>query len=257
MPHTTPPLIIGNWKMNGTAAAGVAIAKKLHELPSPATCDIVICPPAPLLAILSMLLKDAPIMLGAQDCHYEPEGAYTGDISALMMKEFFCRYVILGHSERRNYHKENNMLVKKKATAAHAAGLTAVICVGESREDRESGNLFSVLRKQLAGSIPGKVTPGDTVIAYEPVWAIGTGNVPSLAEITEVHHFISAFMRDNHQGSFRILYGGSVKPANAADILALPHIAGLLVGGCSLSADDFVAIINTATTLTRPLDKAL
>jgi triosephosphate isomerase (TIM) len=249
--HTDyPPLIIGNWKMNGNIASALALAKKILDAHGSSNFDIVLCPPAPLIGVLAPLLKNSSVVLGGQDCHYEASGAFTGDISPVMLKEFACRYVILGHSERRCYHKESNALIRKKTMAAHAAGLITVICVGECAEDREAGNVFSILRKQLSGSVPQGVLPENTVIAYEPVWAIGTGNIPQIAEITEIHDFIAAFMRDNHGASFRILYGGSVKPANAAEILSIRNVAGLLVGGCSLSADDFGKINDIASKQT-------
>jgi triosephosphate isomerase len=222
------PLIAGNWKMHGRRSDGAALAGELvrqarrsggTELRS----ELVICPPATLLTLLADLLADSPVRLGAQDCHPLVSGAHTGDISAAMMADAGCRYVIVGHSERRTQHGESDDLVRAKAEAVHAAGLVAIVCLGETEGER---------------------TGGETVVAYEPVWAIGTGKVPTGAEIAAVHAQLRTLARDRVGDGerLRLLYGGSVKPGNAAEILAIANVNGALVGGASLEAGDFWAI---------------
>jgi triosephosphate isomerase len=237
-------LAAGNWKMNGIGASlgEVAALAKAHPAPS---VDILLCPPATLLARLSAAAP-AGIATGGQDCHANASGAHTGDVSADMLADAGASYVILGHSERRQDHGETDAAVCTKAVAATAAGLKPVICLGESLEEREAGKTLDVINTQLTGSLP-KNTTKDTVIAYEPIWAIGTGKVPTLEQIAEVHDFIRTRLIDRFGGAtgkaIRILYGGSVKPDNAAEIFAVPNVDGALVGGASLKATDFSPII--------------
>ena len=238
-------LAAGNWKMNGSRASLAEIDALAAAFPTPA-CDILICPPATLIAALAARAAGGPVATGGQDCHTNASGAHTGDISAAMLGDAGASHVILGHSERRTDHAESDALVRAKAIAAHAAGLISVICVGETAAERTQGTTIAVITAQLAGSIPDAATAQDTVVAYEPVWAIGTGRTPTLPEIAQVHAQIRARLTQRFgkaaQG-FRLLYGGSVKPANAAEIFALPDVDGALVGGASLQAADFGAII--------------
>lgn len=238
-------LAAGNWKMNGTAASLAEVKALLAAHPDPA-CDMLLCPPATLLAQAAWAAKGSALKLGGQDCHPKASGAHTGDISAAMLADAGASHVILGHSERRADHGETDALVLSKAQAAWAAGLTAVICVGETEAERDDARTLDVVGSQLAGSVPEGATGANTVIAYEPVWAIGTGRTPTLAEIAEVH----AFLRNRLTARFgseaaemRLLYGGSVKPSNAAEIFAIADVDGALVGGASLKATDFGAIV--------------
>ena len=238
-------LAAGNWKMNGSSADLAEVAALIAANPTP-TIDLLICPPATLLAQMNWAKKAHPLALGGQDCHPNPKGAHTGDISAAMLADAGATHVILGHSERRADHAETDALVQAKALAAYAAGLTAVICIGETLSQREGGQTLDVVGTQLAGSTPDSATGANSVIAYEPVWAIGTGKIPTLAQIADVHGFIRAALtrRFGPDGAnFRILYGGSVKPGNAAEIFAVPDVDGALVGGASLKAADFSPII--------------
>ena len=234
----------GNWKMNGTSAALAELAEIAHELPLDGP-TVVICPPFPLL-FRAVETTDS-IAIGAQDCHAEASGAFTGDISAEMIADAGASFVIVGHSERRDTHSETNSDVRNKAEAAHGAGLTAIICIGESLEDREANNTLDIIGGQLAGSIPNDVTATNTVIAYEPIWAIGTGKVPTIAQIIEVHDFIRAELADRFGNDIAsavpLLYGGSVKASNAAAIFEAANVDGALVGGASLKAKDFTPII--------------
>ena len=211
--------------------------------------DITLCPPSTLLHSLAPILKNSSITLGAQDCHWNTEGAHTGDISPTMVKDTGCTYVIVGHSERRAHHNETDVIVRLKAEAAIAAGLTPILCVGESLDIRESGSALTYVEQQLRHSLATSHQPPATIIAYEPIWAIGTGKTASTEEIESMHNHLHA-MCTNELGiasdHLRVLYGGSVKPGNAKEILALPHVGGVLVGGCSLSAEDFTAIIAAA-----------
>ncbi|NHQ74792.1 triose-phosphate isomerase [Roseovarius gahaiensis] len=239
-------LAAGNWKMNGTRAALAELQTlaQAHDSPS---VDILICPPAPLLFSAAEMVKGQAIDIGAQDCHPAASGAHTGDIAAPMIADCGATAVILGHSERREDHNETDDLVRAKATAAHAAGLTAIICIGETLAQRDAGQTLGVIAAQLEGSTPDSAKADNTVIAYEPVWAIGTGKVPSLEQIGEVHDFMrqslsKRFGTDTAKG-VRLLYGGSVKPANAAQIFAVDNVDGALVGGASLSEGDFTPII--------------
>jgi triosephosphate isomerase (TIM) len=238
-------LAAGNWKMNGTAAALDEVRSLLAAHPAPG-CEMLLCPPATLVAGMAALAKGSALAVGGQDCHPKASGAHTGDISALMLKDVGASHVILGHSERRADHGETDALVRAKAEAALAAGLVAVVCIGETEAERDAGQTLAVIGGQLDGSLPAGATAANLVIAYEPVWAIGTGRTPTLAEIAEVH----AFLRNRLRGligdaadGVRLLYGGSVKPSNAAEIFAVPHVDGALVGGASLKAADFGAIV--------------
>jgi triosephosphate isomerase (TIM) len=238
-------LAAGNWKMNGTGADMAEMLALITANPAP-TVDLLICPPATLLAQMNRGKKDHPLALGGQDCHPNPKGAHTGDISAAMLADAGATYVILGHSERRADHAETDALVRDKSTAAHAARMIAVICIGETLAEREAGHTLAVVGTQLAGSVADQATAANTVIAYEPVWAIGTGLVPTLPQIAEVHASIRAALLarfGTDGGHFRILYGGSVKPSNAAEIFGVPDVDGALVGGASLKSADFSPII--------------
>ncbi len=241
------PLVAGNWKMNGTRDSLDQIKSIAEGVKGPmaARVEALICPPATLLYVATALCTDSPLAIGAQDCHEKESGAHTGDISAAMIADCFGTYVIVGHSERRTDHAETDAIVRAKAQAAHAADLTAIVCIGETAAERQSGQTLDVLKRQLAGSVPDGATAENTVIAYEPVWAIGTGLTPTVADVTEAH----AFMRGELVSRFgaagktmRILYGGSVKPSNAVELMGVANVDGALVGGASLKAQDFLAI---------------
>ncbi|MDT1061839.1 triose-phosphate isomerase [Paracoccus sp. CPCC 101403] len=236
-------LAAGNWKMNGTLAALAEIDRLLADQPAPG-CDVLVCPPATLIHALTARASGR-IDVGGQDCHANASGAHTGDISAAQLLDAGASHVILGHSERRADHGETDAQVRAKAEAAHKAGLVAVICVGETEAQRDAGQTLNLIASQLAGSIPEGATAANTVIAYEPVWAIGTGRTPTTDQIAEVH----ALMRDRLSARFAdgaemaLLYGGSVKPGNAAEIFSIAHVNGALVGGASLKASDFGPIV--------------
>jgi triosephosphate isomerase len=238
-------LAAGNWKMNGTTASLAEVTALIAAEPDPA-CEMLLCPPATLLAQMAWAARGSKLMLGGQDCHAEAGGAHTGDISAAMLKDAGAAFVILGHSERRADHGESDALVQAKAEAALAAGLVALVCVGETLAERDGGTTLEVVGAQIAGSLPAGATASNLVIAYEPVWAIGTGRTPTIPQIAEVHGFIrqrlGAAMGAEAAG-VRILYGGSVKPSNAAEIFGVAHVDGALVGGASLKAADFSAIV--------------
>jgi triosephosphate isomerase (TIM) len=239
-------LVAGNWKMNGTRAEGEAVLSALRKAhPAPAA-DIIVCPPAPLIAPLA----SAGIPLGAQDCHPEAKGAHTGDVSAEMLRDAGASAVILGHSERRADHGESDALVNAKAHAAWRAGLLAIVCVGEAESERDGGRALEVVGAQLAGSVPDGATGDNLVVAYEPVWAIGTGRTPSLDQIREVHDLIRTSLAERFgraaADGIRLLYGGSVKAANAADIFSVANVDGALVGGASLTAEGFAPIVSAA-----------
>lgn len=237
-------LAAGNWKMNGLGDSLSEIRALAQAHPSPA-CEVLICPPATLLARLSEAAGDA-IATGAQDCHANETGAHTGDISAEMVADAGGAYVIVGHSERRTDHGETDATVNAKAQAAWRAGLSAIVCVGETLDQREAGEALAVVGAQVAGSVPEGATAANTVVAYEPVWAIGTGKVPTLEEIAEVHDDIRARLKARfgaEADGIRLLYGGSVKPGNAAEIFGTSNVDGALVGGASLKAADFGGII--------------
>ena len=242
------PLIAGNWKMNGLRADGLALAGAIRAGAAGLAADLLICPPATLLGSVGAAIAGSPVSLGAQDCHPAGSGAHTGDIAAAMLADLGCRYVIVGHSERRADHGESDAVVKAKAKAALAAGLVAIVCLGETEAERDRGEALSVVARQLAGSLPEDAAAGNTVVAYEPVWAIGAGRTPSSADILAVHgHLRRELARRFPDASrIRLLYGGSVKPANAAEILALPDVNGALVGGASLKAADFLAIARSS-----------
>jgi triosephosphate isomerase len=241
MPDRTQ-LVAGNWKMNGLAADGIALARAVAARARGAAsprCELLVCPPATIVAAVGQALAGSPVMLGGQDCHAEPKGAFTGDISAEMLKDAGCSHVILGHSERRHgSHGESDALVRAKIAAAWRAGLVAILCVGETKAEREAGGAAAIVDGQLAGSIPPGAAAERLVVAYEPVWAIGTGLVPTLADVANMH----AAIRGHIPPGTRILYGGSVNPRNAAEILALADVDGALFGGASLQAEDFCAI---------------
>jgi triosephosphate isomerase len=250
MTETIRPLIAGNWKMNGLKASLReldAIAKGAGDIGRKA--DLLICPPAT-LAGAALVAAGNAFAIGGQDCHAEPSGAHTGDISAEMLADLGAAYVILGHSERRQNHGETNDGVRAKTQGAWRAGLTAIVCIGETQEERNGGQTLDVVGWQLKDSVPDGATVGSTVIAYEPVWAIGTGLTPTPADVADVHRFIreSLETRFGAEGSgIRILYGGSVKPSNAAELLSVAHVNGALVGGASLKAADFFEIAKVYT----------
>jgi triosephosphate isomerase len=240
-------LAAGNWKMNGTAASLAELATLVEQVSPEAQTDIVICPPAQLLFQACDLVAGTAVAIGAQDCHEATHGAHTGDISATMIADTGATFIIVGHSERREAHQESDAHVRGKAQAALAAGLTPIICMGETEEQRAAGKTLDILTAQLAGSCPDEATGATTVIAYEPVWAIGTGRVPTMDQIAEVHDHLRAKLtaRFGDDGkTFRLLYGGSVKSANAADIFAAENVDGALVGGASLKASDFAPIVS-------------
>ncbi|MBP9183331.1 MAG: triose-phosphate isomerase [Fuscovulum sp.] len=238
-------LAAGNWKMNGTSASLTEVRALLAAHPDPA-CEMLLCPPATLVAQMAGLARGTALQVGGQDCHPRASGAHTGDVSAAMLADAGASHVILGHSERRADHGETDALVAAKAQAAWAAGLVAVICLGETEAERDAGRTLAVVGAQLAGSVPDGATAATTVVAYEPVWAIGTGRTPTLAEIAEVHGHLRAGLRQRFGAEaegMRLLYGGSVKPSNAAEIFAVADVDGALVGGASLKAADFGAIV--------------
>ncbi len=239
------PLVAGNWKMNGLTAAlaeFVRIAEG-YDAPLQAKADLLVCPPATLIAAAAALKPGLPV--GAQDCHAKASGAHTGDIAAEMIADAGATAVIVGHSERRADHGESDAVVRTKAEAAWRAGLTAIICVGETRAEREAGAALDVVRGQLAGSLPDGATAANTVVAYEPVWAIGTGLTPTIGDIAQMHADMRAVLvaRFGAEGAgMRLLYGGSVKPENAREILHVADVDGALVGGASLKAETFLPI---------------
>ncbi|NGM46733.1 triose-phosphate isomerase [Rhodobacter sp. SGA-6-6] len=238
-------LAAGNWKMNGSPMSLTEVTLLVKEHPAP-RCEMLLCPPATLIAQMAWHVRGAALKVGGQDCHTAASGAHTGDISAQMLADAGAAYVILGHSERRADHGETDALVRAKAEAAWDAGLTAILCLGETGAQRDAGTTLRVVGEQLAGSVPDGATAANTVIAYEPVWAIGTGRTPTLDEIAEVHGFLRAALAKRfgaEAAEMRLLYGGSVKPSNAAEIFAVPDVDGALVGGASLKAADFGAIV--------------
>ncbi|MGQ0677308.1 MAG: triose-phosphate isomerase [Rhodospirillales bacterium] len=243
-------LIAGNWKMNGLLADGVtravALAARARAAKSPP--DIVLCPPATILAAVGKAIPGSPVALGAQDCHAADRGAHTGDIAAPMLKELGCSYVIVGHSERRAGHGETDAQVRAKAEAALRAGLVPIVCVGESRLDREAGRHLDVIQRQIDASLPAAATPDGAVVAYEPVWAIGTGLTPTASDIAEAHRHLrlrlGAALRQG--AGMRVLYGGSANAKNAAEILAVEGVDGCLVGGASLDVDAFWSMVEAA-----------
>ena len=244
------PLVAGNWKMNGLAASLAelkALKDRLAQNPVP-EAEVMVCPPATLLAQARYALTGSTILLGAQDCHPLASGAHTGDISAEMLANAGASAVIVGHSERRTDHGETDPLINAKARAANRAGLTAIICVGETGDERQDGKTLEVVGGQLQRSLPNEARADNTVIAYEPVWAIGSGVTPTAADVAELHGFIRGelgrLLGHGEASDLRILYGGSVKPANASELLFVPNVNGALVGGASLRAFDFYAILS-------------
>ncbi|WP_420962186.1 triose-phosphate isomerase [Brucella sp. IR073] len=249
------PMVAGNWKMNGTGEALAelrAIAAGIGSGDLAVKIDTVICVPATLISRAAEVLAGTPVGLGGQDCHMKETGAHTGDISAAMLEEAGADYVIVGHSERRTDHHETDALVRAKTEAAWKAGLTAIVCVGETAAEREAGQTLDVVGRQLAGSLPDGVTAETTIIAYEPVWAIGTGLTPTADDVEKAHAFMRSELiaRFGEEGAkLRLLYGGSVKPSNAVELLGVINVDGALVGGASLKAADFLAICHAYTSL--------
>jgi triosephosphate isomerase len=240
------PLVAGNWKMNGLASSEAVLARIIAGAAGFAgKADLMVCPPATLVAIFAAAARSSAVTIGAQDCHAEASGAHTGDISAEMLADAGARAVIVGHSERRADHHETDAQVRAKAQAAWRAGLAAIVCIGEQRAERQAGKTLDVVDRQLAASLPDGSTAAKLVIAYEPVWAIGTGLTPTPADVAEVHAFIRKRLTGRfggEGGGIRILYGGSVKPANAKELLAVADVNGALVGGAGLKAEDFLGI---------------
>ena len=241
------PLVAGNWKMNGLAESLREATKlKTALVAQPAGCDVLICPPATLVANLAIAMQGGAVATGGQDCHAKASGAHTGDVSAEMLRDAGATAVIVGHSERRADHAESDVGVRAKAEAAHRAGLIAIVCVGETIEQRKAGETLAVVARQVAGSVPDAATAANTVVAYEPIWAIGTGLTPTAADVAEVHAALRGQLvaRFGAAGaSMRLLYGGSVKPSNAKELMSVANVNGALVGGASLKADDFLGII--------------
>lgn len=234
-------LIVANWKMNGTLVEAHSRTAAIVEGAAALPAKLVLCPPYPHLLTVASALKDSTIALGAQDCSPEPKGAFTGDVSVAMLAEIGCSYVIVGHSERRQGKGESDELVQRKAQAVLAAGLQPIICVGETLMDREDDRAETVVATQLVGSLPPDAA--SYIVAYEPIWAIGTGKTASPADVESMHAVIRNEVRRHYpQATLSILYGGSVKPDNAKQLLGLPNVDGLLVGGASLSATDFLAV---------------
>jgi triosephosphate isomerase len=232
------PLVAGNWKMNGLRAAAAEFARIVQGASALPGVDLLVCPPATLIAAFAAAAEGTPVRIGAQDCHAEPCGAFTGDIAAEMLKDAGASAVILGHSERRSYHNETDDQIRSKALAARRAGLLAIVCVGETQAEREAGDVQAVVGRQLDGSLP-------LVLAYEPVWAIGSGLTPTPADVAAMHGFLRRRLCERFgpagQG-IRILYGGSVKPSNAPELLHVADVDGALVGGASLKSAEFLAI---------------
>jgi triosephosphate isomerase len=241
-----PQLIAGNWKMHGLAADAVALAKGVAAGAGGLPCELLVCPPFVHLAAVAQALAGSPVALGGQDCHQAKQGAHTGDISAPMLRDVGATWVVVGHSERRQNHGETDELVREKVLAAVETGLTPIVCVGETADQRAGGQETEVVGWQLSGSLP---KPFAGVVAYEPVWAIGTGKTATEDDVATMHAFIREELvrqfGDAGQG-IRILYGGSVRPANAGSLLAVPHVGGALVGGASLKAEEFLAIARAA-----------
>ncbi|MEX2647704.1 MAG: triose-phosphate isomerase [Alphaproteobacteria bacterium] len=241
------PLVAGNWKMNGLRADGVERARALRALveADAPPCEVLVCPPATLIAPVVEALRGSPVMVGGQDCHAEDKGAFTGDVAAPMLADLGCRQVIVGHSERRRDHGESDAAVKAKAEAALRAGLVPIVCLGETEAERDQGRTEPVVGRQLEASLPAGASGMTTVIAYEPIWAIGTGKTPTTEQIGAVHAHLRAVLRDvlgPESDRVRLLYGGSVNGKNARTILGIADVDGALVGGASLKIDEFWAI---------------
>ena len=245
MANERRPLVVGNWKMNGLAASIRELNAIIAGARGLAKADLLVCPPATLVASFAAAAKGSPLAIGAQDCHAEASGAFTGDISAEMLKDAGASAVIVGHSERRQFHHETDAQVRAKALAARRAGLAAIVCVGESRAEREAGHALPVVRTQLDGSLPDGAGAETLVVAYEPVWAIGSGLTPTAQDVAEMHGFIRQRLATRYGAAgqgMRILYGGSVKPSNAKELMGVADVDGALVGGASLKAEEFLAI---------------
>ena len=240
------PLVAGNWKMNGLKASTAELGSIMAGAAGlSGKTELMVCPPATLIAAFAEQARGSAIAIGGQDCHAEAAGAFTGDVSAEMLKDAGASAVIVGHSERRTLHQETDAEVRAKAVAAWRAGLMAIVCIGETRAEREAGKTLDVLGRQLDGSLPNGVTAANLVVAYEPVWAIGTGLTPTPADVAEAHEFIRKRIAERHGAvgnAVRILYGGSVKPSNAKELMAVANVDGALVGGASLKAEDFLGI---------------
>ena len=241
-------LIVANWKMYGRLTSGLVLARDIADMAErarPLNFDLVICPPATLTWAVSEAVLGTPVTIGAQDCHTATHGAYTGDISAAMFTDLGCRYIILGHSERRQAHGESSELVAQKVEAAQLAGLTAIVCVGETAAELAAGSTADIIEKQLRASMPKNVKMAHLVVAYEPVWAIGTGQQPAPEDVVTVHKLIRKVLGEVGE-TVRVLYGGSVTPSNAGPLLTLDEVDGFLVGSASLNADGFWAIAEKA-----------
>jgi triosephosphate isomerase len=241
-------IIVANWKMCGTIESSTVWAEEVVSRFSKvsAEAEVIVCPPAPLLSLLKNCLSGSQVHLGGQDCHVQAEGAYTGEVSANLLKNVGCEYVIIGHSERRAYCNESNDMVSLKAARAINTGLIPIICIGETGEQRAHGDTLSVITQQIEESVPDEAREGNFILAYEPVWAIGSGKLPTIDEIKQVHTAIITAASERTGVDIEqisVLYGGSVKPDNAGEILKLAEVSGVLVGGASLKADDFIKII--------------
>ena len=240
------PLIAGNWKMNGLKASSAEFEAMIAGAPAlAAKADLLVCPPATLIAGFADKAKGTKVAVGAQDCHPKGSGAHTGDLSAEMLADAGAGAIIVGHSERRADHGESDTLVRQKAEAAWRAGLAAIVCIGETQKQRDTGQTLDICGGQLKGSLPDGATAANLVVAYEPVWAIGTGLTPTAQDVEQVHRFIRGVLTDRFKaegGRIRILYGGSVKPSNARELMAVANVNGALIGGASLKAADFLAI---------------
>ncbi|MDR3463036.1 MAG: triose-phosphate isomerase [Beijerinckiaceae bacterium] len=249
MSRRPQPLVAGNWKMNGLIAdlGEIEAVRDAVVAGRAGRAEVLICPPATLIAAAAKIAQGTALKIGGQTCRSESCGAHTGDISAAMLRDAGASYVILGHSERRASYGETNAAVRARAVSAAQAGLTAIICVGETKADRDAGRAFSVVGRQLLGSIPVNPDVERLVIAYEPIWAIGTGLTPTIQDVAAMHRFMRAEVDrlvHSDAGAIRLLYGGSVRPRNAAELMAAEHVDGALIGGASLDADDFMAIAN-------------
>jgi triosephosphate isomerase len=245
------PFVAGNWKMHNDLAAGLALVRGLRaKLPGDAPVDVAVCPPATLLHPIHEVLKGSSVLLGAQNCYFEPKGAFTGELAPGMLKDVGCTFVILGHSERRHIFGESGEMLARKVVAAQEAGLHVIYCVGETLEERDAHATEAVVDRQLSESITANTEPALLTIAYEPVWAIGTGRTATTEQAQPIHAFIRSRLAEiigpQAAAAMRIQYGGSVKPANAAELFACPDIDGGLVGGACLDATDFAAIISAA-----------
>jgi len=246
MTKSPRPLVAGNWKNHGTVVMAEALAREIVAAAGAGPVEIALCPPYPLLPIVNGAIAGSGVRLGAQDCFTEPDGAYTGDVATEILRDVGCRYVIVGHSERRDLHRESDDLVAEKVRAVWRAGLSAIVCIGETENEKERGRTAMRVMEQLSASVPEGAKVDNLVVAYEPVWAIGSGKTPTKAEVAMVHSLMRNALRSRFGESaagVRLLYGGSVKPANAAALMAIANVDGALVGGASLKAKDFLAVI--------------